>query len=170
MNKSYKVENELISSIVAISKNYVIGNQGMIPWRIEGEQKRFKELTTGKTIIMGRKSFEEIGKPLPNRKTILISKTLDIKADNCVTVSSLSEAFNKTFEEEEVFIAGGGSVYLEAMPFVDRIYLTVIDLEVEGDTFFPMISDSMFRITYEEKVNGEIPYTYYTYEKIKDTL
>src|SRR5574344_520858 len=109
----------MISLIVAVSKNNVIGNNGVIPWKIKGEQKRFKELTTGKTIIMGRKSFEEIGKPLPNRKTILISNTQHIELENCVTVNSLLEAFALSKNESEVFVAGGGQVYKEAFPYAD---------------------------------------------------
>ncbi len=155
----------MISIIAAISNNKVLGNNGVIPWHIKGEQKRFKELTTGKSIIMGRKSFEEIGKPLPNRRTILISNTLNISNDNCTTVSSLSEALKAVEGEEEVFIAGGGSVYQEAMPFADRIYLNVIDIMVEGDTFFPDIDTNQFIRVYEERIEGNIPYTYYTYEK-----
>lgn len=126
----------MISLIVAVSKNNVIGNNGVIPWKIKGEQKRFKELTTGKTIIMGRKSFEEIGKPLPNRKTILISNTQHIELENCVTVNSLLEAFALSKNESEVFVAGGGQVYKEAFPYADRIYITVIDKMVDGNVYF----------------------------------
>jgi len=155
----------MVSIIAAISKNNVLGNKGMIPWHIKGEQKRFKELTTGNTIILGRKSFEEIGKPLSDRKTILISSTLAISTANCITVASLSDALSSVKGAKEVFIAGGGRVYQEAMPLVDRIYLTVIDLEVEGDTFFPEIDYKQFNKVYEEKIEGNISYTYYTYEK-----
>lgn len=155
----------MISCIVAVSENYVIGNHGIIPWRIKGEQKRFKDLTSGKTIIMGRKSFDEIGKPLPNRKTIIISNTLSMHENNCITVSSLTEALKITQNEEEVFIAGGGRVYAEAMPVVERIYLTIIHKEITGDTYFPRINRDIYELIYEEKIEGEISYTYYTYEK-----
>lgn len=155
----------MISLIVAVSKNNVIGNNGVIPWKIEGEQKRFKELTTGKTIIMGRKSFEEIGKPLPNRKTILISNTQHIELENCVTVNSLLEAFALSKNESEVFVAGGGQVYKEAFPYADRIYITVIDKMVDGNVYFPEICEDDFIKTYEERIDGEIPYTYFTYER-----
>ena len=155
----------MISLIAAVSKNNVIGNKGLIPWHIKGEQKRFKELTTGRTIIMGRKSFEEIGRPLPNRKTVLISSTKVIEAKNCITAASLKEALKAAEGEEEIFIAGGGRVYEEAMPYADRIYLTVIDLVTEGDTFFPVFDKSEFIMVYEEKIDGETPYTYYTYER-----
>lgn len=157
----------MISLIVAVAKNNVIGNNGIIPWKIKGEQKRFKELTIGKTIIMGRKSFEEIGRPLPNRKTILISNTQHIESENCITVKSLFEALDLAQDEDEVFVAGGGQVYKEAFPYADRIYITVIDKIIEGNVYFPEISDNDFVKKYEERIDGEIPYTYYTYERKK---
>lgn len=157
----------MISLIVAVAKNNVIGNNGIIPWKIKGEQKRFKELTIGKTIIMGRKSFEEIGRPLPNRKTILISNTQHIESENCITVKSLFEALDLVQDEDEVFVAGGGQVYTEAFPYADRIYITVIDKIIEGNVYFPEISDNDFVKKYEERIDGEIPYTYYTYERRK---
>lgn len=157
----------MISLIVAVSKNNVIGNNGVIPWKIKGEQRRFKELTTGKTIIMGRKSFKEIGRPLPNRKTIIISNTENIVADNCMTVKSLLEAFDLVKGEEEVFIAGGGQVYKEALPYSDKIYITVIDKIIDGNVYFPQIDKEDFVKTYEQRIEGEIPYTYYTYERIR---
>jgi len=158
----------MASLIVAISKNNVIGNNGIMPWKIKGEQKRFKELTTGKTIIVGRKSFQEIGKPLPNRKTIIISTTENIVTDNCTTVKSLLEAFNLAKDEEEIFIAGGGQVYKEALPYADKIYITIIDKIVEGNVYFPEINKEDFIKTYEERIDGEIPYTYYTYERVRN--
>lgn len=157
----------MISLIVAVAKNNVIGNNGIIPWRIKGEQRRFKELTTGKTIIMGRKSFEEIGSPLPNRKTILISNTQNIATESCTTVKSLSEAFDLIKDQDEVFVAGGGQVYKETYPYADRIYITVIDKTIDGNVYFPQICEDDFVKTYEERIDGEIPYTYYTYERIK---
>lgn len=157
----------MISLIVAVAKNNVIGNNGIIPWKIKGEQKRFKELTIGKTIIMGKKSFEEIGRPLPNRKTILISNTQRIESENCTTVKSLPEALDLVSAEEEVFVAGGGQVYKEAFPYADRIYITVIDKIIEGNVYFPKIFEDDFVKTYEERIDGEIPYTYYTYERRK---
>ena len=157
----------MISLIVAVAKNNVIGNNGIIPWKIKGEQRRFKELTTGKTIIMGRKSFEEIGRPLPNRKTILISNTQNIATENCTTVKSLSEAFDLVKDEDEVFVAGGGQVYKEAYPYAYRIYITVIDKIIDGNVYFPPISQDEFVKIYEERIDGDVPYTYYTYERIK---
>lgn len=158
----------MLSMIVAISRNYVIGNKGQIPWRIKGEQKRFKELTTGNTIIMGRRSFQEIGHPLPNRKTILISSTFSCEEENCTTVKSLREALELAKpQENEVYIAGGARVYEEALPYADRLYVTHIELDIEGDTYFPRFDLSEFKKVSEEKVEGEIPYTYTVYDRIR---
>ena len=106
----------MISIIVAVTKNNVIGNKGTMPWKIKGEQRRFKELTTGHTIIVGRKTFEAEGKPLPNRKTIIISKTKNIECENCVTVKALKEALELAKDEKEIFIAGGGEIYRQVLP------------------------------------------------------
>lgn len=160
----------MIALIVAMTKNNVIGKDGRIPWKIKGEQKRFKDLTVGKTIIMGRHSFEEIGKPLPNRRTILISNTLKYDDENCITVKSFPEALEKCKKNgvyEDVYIAGGARVYQEALPLVDTMYITVIDMAMEGDTFFPNIDYSLFTKTYEENIIGDINYTYYTFDKNK---
>ena len=157
----------MISIIVAVAKNNVIGNKGIMPWKIEGEQRRFKELTTGHTIIVGRKTFQAEGKPLPNRKTIIISKTKNIKCENCVTGKSLKEALELAKDEKEIFIAGGGEIYRQVLPMTDRIYLTIIDKVIEGDVYFPQINEDEFVKTYEERIEGEIPYTYYTYERRK---
>jgi len=156
----------VISLIVAHDLNRVIGNEGRIPWKIKGEQLRFKELTQGKTIIMGRKSFEEIGKPLPDRKTILISSKLQYSLDNCVTMPDLKSAMNAS-TNEDIYIAGGATLYHEAMEYVDNLYITVIQEEYVGDTFFPKVDYKLFEKTYEQYVAAEIPYINYTYERRK---
>jgi len=157
---------KMIALIVAMSKNHVIGNKGEIPWKIKGEQQRFKELTTGNTVIMGKRSFEEIGKPLPNRKTILVSNTIKYEDDNCATEGSLEEAL-KLAGSGDVYIAGGEMLYKEAIPLVDKMYITLVDLMVEGDTFFPQFKEEDFIITSEEMFEGEIPFRYLIYERRK---
>ncbi len=126
----------MIALIVAYAKNQVIGNKGCIPWKIKGEQKRFKELTTGNVVVMGRRSYEEIGKPLPNRTTIVISNTLKIDGENCMTAKSLEEAI-KLAGNRDIYISGGAKLYEEALPFVEKMYITEIDYDIDGDTFFP---------------------------------
>ena len=127
----------MIALIVARSKNNVIGKNGQIPWKIKGEQKQFKELTTGNTVVMGRKTYEEIGRPLPNRKNIVVSSTKRFEDENLKTAHSLQEAIEKA-ETPDIYIAGGCGLFQEAIPLVDRMYITEVDLTVEdGDVFFP---------------------------------
>lgn len=159
-----KEETTMIALIVAYSKNYVIGNKGIIPWKIIGEQKRFRELTTGNIVVMGRGSFEEIGKPLPNRTTYLVSRELNYNLENLKSVSSLDEAVEKA-GNKDIYISGGAMLYKEALPIVDKMYITVIDKEIEGDTFFPEFNKNDWIKTYEERFEGEIPYTYQTFER-----
>lgn len=155
----------IVSIIAAVSKNNVIGMDENIPWKIPGEQLRFKHLTLGKSIIMGRKTYESIGSPLPGRKTIVISRSQDIKDKQCITVKSLEEAFHLLKDEHEIFIAGGGQIYAEALPYSHKIYLTIIDDHIDGNIFFPEIDREKFNITFQERIEASIPYTYYTFER-----
>ncbi len=154
----------MIALIVAYTKNHVIGNKGCIPWRIKGEQKRFKELTIGNVVVMGRISYEEIGFPLPNRTTIVISTTKKYNGKNCFTASSLEEAINIA-GDRDVFISGGSRLYQEAMSIVDKMYITEINAVIDGDTFFPKFQEENFEKQIEKTVDGEIPYTYITYTR-----
>ena len=156
----------MIGLIVAYTKNRVIGNKGQIPWRIKGEQRRFKELTTGNVVIMGRRSYDEIGRPLPNRFTIVVSKTAHYEAENCVTVPSLTEAIEyakKNRPGETIYLSGGAGIYKEGLPLADKLFITEIDLEIEGDTLFPEFDKSKYTRIVDEEVDGEIPYKYVTY-------
>ena len=154
----------MISLIVAYAKNRVIGNKGCIPWKIKGEQKRFRELTTGNVVIMGRRSYEEIGRPLPNRTTIVVSNTKNFDAENCMTASSLVEAI-KLAGDRDCYISGGARLYEEALPLVEKMYITEIDAVIEGDTLFPEFDENAFVKEVNEKFEGEIDYTYVTYTR-----
>ena len=155
----------MISLIVAYAKNHVIGNKGCIPWRIKGEQKRFKELTTGNVVIMGRRSYEEIGHPLPNRMNIIVSNTRKFEAENCMTAGSLKEAIEMA-GDREIFISGGARLYEESLPYVEKMYVTEIDCEIEGDTYFPDFDPSLYdKEIVERHDEGDIPYTYVTYTR-----
>lgn len=157
----------MIGLIVARSQNNVIGKKGQIPWRIEGEQKQFKELTVGNVVVMGRKTYEEIGHPLPNRKTIVISKNHKYEADGLVTVSSLDEALELA-EGQKVFIAGGYELYKEALPLVDVMYITEVQLVVEdGDVFFPDFNADDFEVTVGETLGDEIKYARTVYKRLR---
>ena len=154
----------MIALIVAYSKNRVIGLNGKIPWNIKGEKSRFKELTTGNAVIMGRRTFEEIGKPLPNRTTIVISNTKTFSADNCFTARSLDEAI-KLVADKDIFISGGEKLYKEALPIVEKMYITEVDYETAGDTFFPTFDKSLFMEEVVASFNDDIPYKYLTYTR-----
>ncbi|MBR3966805.1 MAG: dihydrofolate reductase [Clostridia bacterium] len=154
----------MIALIVAYDKNRVFGKDGKIPWKIEGEQKRFKELTLGNTVIMGRRTYEEIGRPLPGRQTIVISKTANFDGDNCKTVKSLDEALK--IAKGDIFISGGAALYREALPFCEKLYITEIESSFDGDVFFPVFDERKYEKEVVKKISGEIPYTYLTYTKL----
>lgn len=156
----------MLALIVAFSKNRVIGKDGKIPWNIDGEKKRFKELTTGNIVIMGRHTYEEIGFPLPNRETIVVSRTKNFDQEHCITVKSLEEALQvakKNWDKKDVFVSGGEKLYEEALSFVHRMYITEIEKVIEGDKYFPIFNEDAFEKEIIKYVDGEFPYTYYTY-------
>ena len=156
----------MISIIVAVAKDGAIGKGGKMPWKIPGEQKQFKELTTGHVVIMGRRSYEEIGHPLPNRKNIVVSKTKVFSGENLITAKSLEEALSLA-GEEEIFIAGGAELFQKALPLADRIYITYVDLEVpDADRFFPNFPEEEYKREELEKVGGEISYLRVLFTKI----
>ena len=154
----------MVALIVAYTQNRVIGNNGCIPWKIRGEQKRFRELTTGNVVVMGRRSYEEIGRPLPNRTTIVVSNTKNFDCENCMTAKSLAEALELA-GDRKVYISGGARLYKEALPLVEKMYITEIDAEIEGDTYFPMFDEALYEKEINDRVEGEIPYTYVTYTR-----
>ena len=155
----------MVGLIVARSKNNVIGKNGQIPWRIKGEQKQFKELTTGNVVVMGRKSYEEIGHPLPNRLNIIVSRTEKFEGENLMTATSVQEAIALA-KDANIFISGGYGLYKEAIPFVDKMYITEVDLEVEdGDVFFPEFDPNDFDIEIGETGGDEVKFTRTTYTR-----
>lgn len=125
----------MIAIIVAMTPNGVIGKDGKIPWVIPGEQKQFKALTTGNTVVFGRKAFEEIGHPLPNRQTILVSSTKKVETENCTTISDLNDLLKNN--TKDLYIAGGAGIYQAALSYADIIYLTIVNIEADGDVYFP---------------------------------
>jgi dihydrofolate reductase len=156
----------IVSIVVAIAKNDVIGRGEDIPWKIPGEQIRFKELTWNKTILMGRKTYESIGKALPNRRNIVISRRDGLTLSDAIVVKTLEEAFSLFQKEEELFVIGGGQIYEKTLPLAHKLYLTVLDEEISGDIYFPKFDWDRYEKTFEQRVDtASIPYTYYTLEK-----
>lgn len=136
----------MISIIVAYDKNLAIGKDNTLVWRQSEDLKRFKRLTSGKTVVMGRKTYESIGKPLPNRRNIVLSRqNIDIEG---VEVINTFDSLNK---DEDIFIIGGGEIYKNFIIFADRLYVTEINYEIEADTWFPEIDLNIWKVESVEK-------------------
>jgi len=145
-----------ISIIVAMSKNNVIGANNALPWHISEDLKRFKSLTMGKPIIMGRKTFDSIGRPLPGRKNIVITRNTDLKIKGVDVVSSLDNVFSLIKDEEQVFVIGGEEIYRIFLDHATHLYVTEIDSVLEGDAYFPQFSANYWQeISREKSVNEE---------------
>ena len=156
-----------ISIIAAIGENRELGKKNELIWRIPADLKRVRELTTGHPIIMGRKTFESIGKPLPNRTNIIISRTAS-DIEGCLVFDSLEKGIvaAQTADTEEIFIFGGASIYTEALPLVDRLYLTrVYATASEADTLFPNYSEFTNVVAKEDHLEHTPPYAWVTLEK-----
>lgn len=156
-----------IALIVAMAENRVIGRGGTIPWKVPGEQKLFRRITMGHSLIMGRKTHEDIGRPLPGRLNIVISRQAGYQPAGCLRADSLDSALALCpAGETEAFIIGGGELFRQSMPLADRIYLTVVALTVEGDTFFPEIPETLDVVACESGA-GPPPYVLQIYERTR---
>ncbi|MBC6365174.1 dihydrofolate reductase [Algoriphagus sp. AK58] len=159
--------------IVAKAKNQVIGKDNQLIWKLSADLKRFKNLTTGNFILMGRKTFESLGKPLPNRTHLIITRNPDFQApEGHYAFLSLEDAviFCNKLGVDKLFIIGGGEIYREALPLCDQLEITEVDAEPEGDTFFPKIDSDQWKEVGREEFpsdeKNEYPYAFVTYEKI----
>ncbi len=139
-----------ISLIVAAATNNVIGRDGGLPWHLFEDLKRFKRLTTGKPIIMGRRTYESIGKPLPDRRNIVISSRDGLEIEGCEVVATPEDALKLAAGAEEVMVIGGGRVYEQMLPMADRIYMTRVHASVDGDTYIPDMSEDEWQVVDEE--------------------
>ena len=145
----------MISIIVAIAENGVIGDKNALLWNIKEDMRRFRTTTTGHPVIMGRKTFESIGRPLPKRTNVVITRG-DASFEGCEVAHSLEEAIAMFPAEEEIFIIGGAQIYAQALPLADRLYLTIVHSDYEGDTSFPEINYSEWReVSRQEFERGE---------------
>jgi dihydrofolate reductase len=134
-----------VSIVVAAAENGVIGNGNRLPWRLPDDLRRFKELTLGKPMVMGRKTFDSIGRPLPGRTTIVVTRTSGLQIAGCVVVNSLAAALAAAGDVPEVAIVGGAELYRHALPEVNVIHLTRVHARVPGDTFFPELQPGQWR-------------------------
>lgn len=163
----------IISAIVAMSQNRVIGKHNKIPWYLPADLKYFKRTTIDHHIILGRKCYESIGRPLPKRTNIIITRNKAFEAEGCVVVNSIEDAlrYSRNQEQSEVFIVGGGQIYEQSMKLWDRLYLTEVETEVDGDIYFPKIDDKQWLIVNEKHQmadeNNPYNYTFKVYERRK---
>lgn len=165
----------MISIIVAVSENWGIGKDNELLWHLPEDLKRFKKLTLGNAIIMGKKTWESLPrKPLPGRQNIVLTDNPDENIQDAVTAYSIEDALGKCEAGNEIFIIGGGSIYRQFMPLADRLYITHVHRKAQADIFFPEIDINMWKVVSKEKFtdneSNEIPYTYVTYERLNEIL
>lgn len=144
------IDSQRLSIIGAMARNRVIGARGAIPWRLPGELRRFRNITMGHHLIMGRKTWESIGRPLPGRTSVIVTRQPGYRAPGAVVAHSLDEAIAACRGDEEIFVIGGAELYAQALPRASRLYLTVVEADVEGDTWMPELDASIWRETASE--------------------
>jgi dihydrofolate reductase len=151
-----------ISIIAALAKNRIIGKNNKLPWNLPADLKHFKKLTLGKPIIMGQKTFESIGRPLPGRANIILSLDENFKPQGCIVANSIEEVLKILEHEKEIMIAGGASIYKQFLPLANKMYLTLIDANFEGDTYFPEFNWEDWEVIerIENQSDKENPYKY----------
>lgn len=161
----------IISQIVAVAENKVIGKDNDLIWRVPADLRYFKETTSGHHILMGRKNYESIGRPLPNRTSVIITRNKDYQAEGCIVVNSIEEALKvaKANGETEAFIIGGGEIYKSSLQQTDKIYYTEIHETFDGDTFYPELDKTTWKETAREKhlkdEKNPYDYSFVVYEK-----
>jgi dihydrofolate reductase len=159
----------MISIIVAVATNGIIGRDGDLPWHMPSDLKRFKRLTMGHHLIVGRKTWDEVGRPLPGRTMVVVTRDRALRLDDVIVVHSLAEALEVAHSDDEVFIAGGGEIYRQALAVADRIYLTRVHADVDGDTTFPDLDDDEWRVVSREDHDADernpYPCSFFVYER-----
>lgn len=155
----------MITLIAACSENRVIGKDGTLIWHIPEDLKRFKKLTLGNPIVMGRKTYESIGKPLPGRTNIILTRDRNFKAENCLVYNKISDVL-EIFEKNNIFVIGGGEIYKQFLDRADRIELTLIHKNFDGDTYFPQIGNDWEVIECQKSNFENIDIDYISYQKI----
>lgn len=145
-----------LSIIVAMDDNCLIGKENNLPWHLPADLKYFKKITTGKTVLMGRKTYSSIGKPLPNRRNIVVSRNTTFVAEGCEVVDSISKALELTKNDSEVLVMGGSSFYEQMLPMADTLYITEIEGKFDGDSYFPKYNRGDFiEVSRESHLNDE---------------
>lgn len=156
-----------VSLIVAVANHHVIGVNNTLPWHLPEDLKRFRALTTGHHIIMGRKTYESLGRLLPGRTTVIVTRNKAYQVEGALIASSLEEAITLCRDDNEAFVIGGAELYKDALKLADKLYLTEIDLQVEGDAFFPEFQKAEWKETSREAYTSAqgLPFSYITYNR-----
>ena len=161
----------IVSLVAAMSENRVIGRGGGLPWHLPKDLQYFKKLTVDHTVIMGRKTYDEVKRPLDNRRNVVITRNPDFKPHGVTVVPTLKEALALGATEREVFVIGGGEIYRLALPLADRLYLTLVHATVEGDTFFPEFDKDGWALDEEERHEADakhaFAFTFRRYSRIR---
>lgn len=163
----------MINAILAISKNGVIGDSNDLPWYLSADLVRFRKLTTGSTVVMGRKTwkaiFDRLGKPLPNRTSVVLTRDEAFKAEGAVVVHDLQSALAKA---DSGYVIGGAELFHQALPYIERLYLTEVDAVIKGDTYLPEFDRTQWREVSRESYGADeknnYPYTFLVFERIND--
>ncbi len=164
-------QSSILSIIVAMAQNRTIGINNTLPWHIPEDLKRFKALTMGHHMIMGRKTFDSIGKPLPGRTTVIVTRNQGLKIEGCIIAHTLAEAIAVSAEDDEIFVIGGAEIFAAALPLADTLYFTEIKQDVTGDVFFPEFDTKLWQETVREAHGQDSPkilsYHFVTYQRKK---
>jgi dihydrofolate reductase len=159
-----------LSLIAAVARNGAIGARGGLPWRLSSDLKRFKALTMGKPLVMGRKTFESVGRPLPGRRVIVVTRDLAWRQPDVEVAPSLEEALALAAGADEIMVGGGGEIFAQALPLAQRLYLTEVDLAPVADVRFPTLDPAEWRETRREAgvrgANDEADFTFVEYERL----
>ena len=157
----------IISLIAAMGRNRVIGKGNSLPWKLPADMERFRKLTSGKPVIMGRKTFESIGKPLRNRKNIILSRDKNYKAEGCTIVHTVQDALKAAEGAQEAMVIGGEQVFQKFLPMANRMYLTYIDKDFEGDAYFPEFDKNEWKETSrEEHADNKLNFAFVDLERL----
>lgn len=158
-----------VSLIVAMARNRVIGRDNRLPWRLSSDLKWFKSLTMGHHVIMGRRTYDSIGRPLPGRTSIVISRTWSAAPEGVTVVRSIEEALEAARGEEEVFVLGGAEVFRRTLPMADTLFLTLVHADVEGDVLFPELEPDDWQLVsredHDSDEKNEYPFSFLVYER-----
>jgi len=160
----------IISAIVAVARNGIIGKDNNLPWRLSADLQYFRKITTGHHIILGRKNYQSIGRPLPNRTNIVLSRDPNFVAEGCVVLTSIDAAiqFAKNAGEAECFIVGGAEIYRQSMSIITRLYLTRVEADFEGDVIMPDLGigwQEVWKVAHESDERNPWPYVFLRYER-----